>query len=429
MTCLLFVSNMVSNSFYTITVVTHIMLNDLKIKQLKAKEKVYRVADHSGLCIEVRPTGKKFWRYRYRFLNKPQMLTIGQYPEISLSYARTKTNEFREQLAKNIDPITVKKAERLEAMQAQEETFRAIAKEYCDHKKKAKSENWLYVRNLAYEVDIFPMIGDKPIKDVSSVDIKNIMDSAMNRVLKSGKGTGENKAISIRQIIAEVMQYAIISDRLINDPTYALRGYIHSPETENAQPVNSKDRKLIMLSIDRYTGSISTKNALKALIYTMLRTVEIRRGLKEYIDFDARTWTIPIASKSDILAGKRNMKKNRIHIVPLSDQVMGILKAQFAAYPDSPYIFPGVNNNTMIGPTTLNQAFRNMGLGHITMHDFRATASTDLNEANYNSNWIELQLAHVKGDKVKATYDHAKWLNDRRKMMQDWADMVDGWKE
>ena len=225
------------------------------------------------------------------------------------------------------------------------------------------------------------------------------------------------------------MQYAIISDRLINDPTYALRGYIHSPETENAQPVNSKDRKLIMPSIEKYTGSISTKNALKTLIYTMLRTVEIRRGLKEYIDFEARTWTIPIASKSDILAGKRNMKKNRIHIVPLSNQVMEIIKAQFAAYPDSPYIFHGVNNGTMIGPTTLNQAFRNMGLGHITMHDFRATASTDLNEANYNSNWIELQLAHVKGDKVKATYDHAKWLNDRRKMMQDWADMVDGWKE
>jgi len=405
------------------------MLNDLKIKQLKPREKTYRVADHSGLCVEVRPTGKKFWRFRYRFLNKPQMLTIGQYPEISLSYARIKTNEFREQLAKNIDPAAVKKNERLEALQAQEETFRSIAKEFCEHKKNSKSENWLYIRQLSYEVDIFPVIGDKPIKDVTSVDVKNIMDNAVKRVLKSGKGTGENKAILVRQNIAEVMQYAIISDRLTNDPTYALRGYIHAPETENAQPISSHDRKKIMPSISKYDGSISTRNALKALIYTMLRTIEIRRGLKSYIDFDARTWTIPIATRSEILAGKRNMKKNRIHIVPLSDQVIEILKVQFAAYPDSPYIFPGVKNESMIGPTTLNQAFRNMGLGHITMHDFRATASTDLNEANYNSNWIELQLAHVKGDKVKATYDHAKWLSDRRKMMQDWADMVDGWAE
>lgn len=410
-------------------VVTHIMLNDLKIKQLKAKEKVYRVADHSGLCIEVRPTGKKFWRFRYRFFNKPQMLTIGQYPEISLSYARTKTIEYREQLAKNIDPITSLKNERLEAIQSRAETFRAIAYEFCEHKKNFKSKTWLYVRNLAYEVDIFPMIGDKPIKDVTSVDIKNIMDNAVKRVLKTGKGTGENKAIAIRQIIAEVMQYAIISDRLSNDPTYALRGYIHKPEVENAQPINSKDKKLIMSRIDNYSGSISTRNALKALIYTMLRTIEVRRGLKEYIDFEARTWTIPIASKNEVLAGKRNMKKNRIHIVPLSDQVLTIIKAQFAAYPESPYIFPGVNNNTMIGAGTMNQAFRNMGLSHITMHDFRATASTDLNEANYNSNWIELQLAHVKGDKVKATYDHAKWLNDRRIMMQDWADMVDSWSQ
>lgn len=410
-------------------VVTHIMLNDLKIKQLKAKEKLYRIADHSGLCIEVRPTGKKFWRFRYRFLNKPQMLTIGQYPEISLSYARSKVIEIREQLAKNIDPIAFKKNERLEALQSQEETFSALAIEYCNHKKAMKSNNWLYVRELSYEIDIFPVIGNKPIKDVTSVDIKNIMDNTLSRVLRSGKGTGEKKAILVRQHIAEVMQYAIISDKLVNDPTYALRGYIQSPEAENAQPVNSKDRKIIMSKIDNYSGAISTKNALKTLIYTMLRTVEIRRALKEYIDFEARTWTIPIVTKSDLLAGKRNMKKNRIHIVPLSDQVITILKAQFLAYPDSPYIFPGIKPNTMIAANTLNQSFRNMGLNHITMHDFRATASTDLNEANYNSNWIELQLAHVKGDKVKATYDHAKWLKDRTKMMQDWADIVDSWKE
>lgn len=112
------------------------------------------------------------------------MLTIGQYPEMSLSYAITKTNEFREQLAKNIDPAIVKKTERLEAIQAQEETFRSIAKEFCDHRKKSKSINWMYVRNLAYEVDIFPMIGDKPIKDVRSVDVKKIMDNAIKGVLK-----------------------------------------------------------------------------------------------------------------------------------------------------------------------------------------------------------------------------------------------------
>lgn len=408
-------------------VVTHIMLNDLKIKQLKAKEKLYRIADHSGLCIEIRPTGKKFWRFRYRFLNKPQMLTIGQYPEISLSYARAKAIEIREQLAKSIDPVAFKKNERLEALQSQEETFSSLAKEYCNYKKAMKSDTWLYVRELSYEVDIFPLIGNKPIKDVTSVDIKNIMDSAHARVLRSGKGTGEKKAILVRQHMAEVMQYAIISDKLVNDPTYALRGYIQSPEAENAQPVNSKDRKIIMSKIDNYPGAISTKNALKTLIYTMLRSIEVRRALKEYIDFEARTWTIPIASKSELMAGKRNMKKNRIHIVPLSDQVIAILKAQFAAYPDSPYIFPGVKPNTMIAANTMNQSFRNMGLNHITMHDFRATASTDLNEANYNSNWIELQLAHVKGDKVKATYDHAKWLKDRARMMQDWANIVDSW--
>lgn len=403
------------------------MLNDLKIKQLKAKEKIYRVADHSGLCLEIRPTGKKFWRYRYRFLNKPQMMTIGQYPEISLSYARAKISEFREQLAKNIDPMVVKKNEKSEAIQAQEETFKAIAIEYLDHKKPLKSENWLYIRNHAFGVDIFPFIGNTPIKNITSVDIKCIMDTTIKRVLKNGRGTGEKRATTVRQIIAEVMQYAIISDRLQNDPTYALRGYIQHPEVEHAQPVSTPDKKKIMPRINQYHGNISTRNALKTIIYTMLRSIEIRRGLKTYIDFDAKTWTIPIASKTELKAGKRNMKKNRIHIVPLSDQVLEILKVQFAAYPDSPYIFPGHDNFSMMGSTTLNAAFRYMSMGNITMHDFRATASTDLNEANYNSDWIELQLAHVKGDKTRASYDHAKWLNDRRNMMQDWADMVDSW--
>lgn len=403
------------------------MLNDLKIKQLKAKEKIYRKADHSGLCIEVRPTGGKYWRWRYRYLNKPKMLNIGQYPAISLSYARMKTLEYREQLAKGNDPAAILRDERIAAIQANNDIFSAVATECFDLKKAVKSVAW-YDNRLRYlRLDINPVIGKKPIKDVDSADIKVIIDNTIKRIRKTNRGTGEVKATLVRQIVGEVMQYAIISKRIKVDPTFALRRYIERPDVEHAQPVDKADRPKIMPAIEKYQGSISTANALRTLMYSMLRSIEVRRGKKAYINFEERTWTIPVATKAEILAGKRNMKKNRMHIVPLSDQLIEILKIQFETYPDSEYIFPGDDGFEMMGKNTLNTAFDYMGLGHISMHDFRATASTELNEANFNSDWVEIQLAHVKGDKTRASYDHAKWLNDRRRMLQWWADYVDSW--
>lgn len=280
------------------------MLNNLKIKQLKPKEKLYRIADHSGLCIEIRPSGGKFWRYRYRFLGKAKMLTIGQYPEISLAYARSKTMEYREQLAKDVDPVNFQKNEKEALIQAHDDTFMSVAKEFCDMKQLTQSEEWLKRRTSYFERDVYPTIGNKPIKFVDSADIKNILDSTMKRIIKSGRGTGEVKTIFVRQIIGEIMQYAIITKRITHDPTYALRRYIIKPDVEHAKPVGQADKKVIMLSISRYGGSESTKNALKTIIYTMLRTIEIRRGLKKYINFEDRTWTIPVATKAEILAGK-----------------------------------------------------------------------------------------------------------------------------
>ena len=160
----------------------------------------------------------------------------------------------------------------------------------------------------------------------------------------------------------------------------------------------------------------------------MLRTIEVRRAKKTFINFEDETWTIPIATNEEILAGKRNMKKNRIHIIPLSTQLIDLLKEQFSLYPDSEYIFPGDDGISMIGKNTLNSALDNLGIGHISMHHFRATASTELHEANFNTDWVEIQLAHAKVNKTRASYDHAKWLKDRKAMLQTWANMIDNWE-
>lgn len=315
------------------------MLNDLKIKRLKPRDELYRVADHSGLCLEIRPSGSKFWRYRYRFLTKAKMLTIGQYPEITLAYARLKTMEYREHLAKGVDPSTHQKNERLEAIKANNGTFRLVANEFMNSRKTQQSKEWEQRRSSYFEKDVYPLIGNKPVHEIDSIDIKNVLDSTMARIKKSGRGTGEVKGIFVRQIIGEVMEYAIITKRISIDPTYVLRGYIKQPEVTHARPLTESEKKELMSKLNTYGGSISTRNAIKAATYTWLRSIEIRRGKKEYINFEDKTWTIPAVSQADILAGKRNMKKNRMHVVPLSDQAIEIIKEQFSLYPDSEYIF------------------------------------------------------------------------------------------
>ncbi|WP_202745184.1 tyrosine-type recombinase/integrase [Acinetobacter pittii] len=401
------------------------MLNDLKIKRLKPTEKVFRVADHSGLCLEVRPSGGKFWRFRYRYLTKANMLTIGQYPEVSLAEARLKTLEFRKQLANGVDPSSYQQEELLKAIQANTGTFSLVAAEFLETKTGQQSEEWFTRRKSYYKKDIFPILGNKPIHEVDSIDIKNVLDSTMARIRKSGKGTGEARGIFVRQIIGEVMTYAIITKRISIDPTYALRGYIKLPEVTHARPLTETEKKEFFPKLNIYGGSISTRNAIKAAAYSWLRSIEIRRGRKEFINFEDETWTIPAVSRAEILAGKRNMKKNRMHIVPLSKQLIEIIKEQFELYPTSEYIFPG-EDGEMIGKTTLNTALDNLDID-FTMHSLRATASTIANENGFNQDWVELQLAHVSDNKTRASYNHAQWLNDRRNMMQWWADHVDSW--
>ncbi|ENX58814.1 MULTISPECIES: tyrosine-type recombinase/integrase [Acinetobacter] len=403
------------------------MLNDLKIKQLKPKEKIYRVADHSGLCLEIRPSGGKFWRYRYRFLTKAKMLTIGQYPGTTLAEARLKTLEYRKQLADGTDPSSFLQHERLEAIKASNGTFFLVTAEYMESKKGQQSEEWFQRRNSYFNRDVFPIIGSKPIHEIDSIDIKTVLDSTTSRIRKTGKGTGETRGIFVRQMIGEVMRYAIITKRISIDPTYALRGYLKKPDIIHARPLTEIEKRELHTRLSNYGGLTSTKNAITAAAYTWLRSIEIRRGLKEFINFDDRTWTIPAVSRADILAGKRNMKKNRLHIVPLSDQMIDLLREQYALYPNSEYIFPGEDGG-MMGKTTLNTALQNMKF-EFTMHSLRATASTVANENGFNLDWVELQLAHASDNKTRASYNHAQWLNDRRTMMQWWSDHIDTWGE
>ncbi|EYD53167.1 phage integrase family protein [Acinetobacter baumannii 25493_4] len=230
-------------------------------------------------------------------------------------------------------------------------------------------------------------------------------------------GTGEVSAIQNRTFIGGVMRYAIATLRADYDPTYAVKNVVERPEIEHARPMEKYEAVQLRNKLNSYGGSTTVKNAGLVMLYSMLRTIEIRRMKWEYVDFEARTITFP----------KEMMKKKRIHIVPMSDQVFNILQEQRNIVGNREYVFPAIYQDGMLSATTMNKMLDYIGLSDVTAHDFRATASTLLNEKDYDDKWIEKQLAHADGNKTRATYNHAKYLESRRKMLQDWANIVDSW--
>lgn len=401
-------------------------LTDAKIKTLKPQEKTYKILDSDRLYIEVRPHGAKLWRYRFVFNGKESMMGFGEYPAVTLADARQKRDEAKSLLAKGINPVEFKRQQKAEQAEENRDTFTKIANEFIRERLADKSPGHVNSFKRALEKDILAIIGNKDIRDISSADVLKVMQNTIKRVKKqSNHGSGEVTAIANRKVIGAVMRYAIATLRAENDPTYAVRDAVIRPEVEHARPLTKEERKALRQKIDTYRGSTTVKNAILAMFYSMLRTVEIRRMKWEYVDFEEMTITFPASKKG----GSRVTKKNRIHIVPLTRQLHDLLKEQYKESANKDYVFPSVYKTGMMSATTVNRALDYIGLHDVTAHDFRATASTLLHEKGYESDWIELQLSHDDDDKTRASYNHARYLDDRRKMLQDWADIIDSWKE
>ncbi|MEN3980106.1 integrase arm-type DNA-binding domain-containing protein [Acinetobacter sp. CWB-B33] len=405
------------------------MLSDTKIKSLKPKEKMYRVLDAERLYIEVRPSGKKIWRFKYTLNGKEGTVSFGEYPIVSLAEARKKKDESKVLLKDDINPVDDKKKKKIEAITATTNTFKAVAEEYALEQMKYKSKDYVNQYKRSMEKDIYKVIGHKPVKDVNSSDVLTIMKDTMVRVKKlSHYGTGEAAANQNRRFISLVMKYAIVTLRADNDPTYAVRSAIESPEIEHARPLEKDERIKLRTRLELYGGTTTVRNACLAMMYSMLRASEIRRMQWSFVDFNEKVIEFPKASRRR--KQERSNKKNHIHLVPISDQLCALLKEQYEISQNQTFVFSApFKKDAMLARTTLNRALVFIGLPEVTTHDFRATASTLLNEKGYKPDWINKQLAHAEENKTRATYNHAKWLGDRRKMLQDWADLVDGWKE
>lgn len=396
-------------------------LTDTAIRRAKPQAKAVKLFDGGGLYLEVNPAGGKWWRWKYRFGGKENRLSLGVYPDVSLKAAREKRDTARQQLAAGIDPGQARRAEKL--AQAGAESFEAIAREW--HAK--FSPGWVASHGdrilKRLEKNLFPWIGKRLIAEIKAPELLAVL----RRIESRGALETAHRAM---QNCGQVFRYAVATGRAERDPTGDLRGALPAPkEKHHASIIEPKRIGELLRAIDTYEGFFATKCALRLAPLVFVRPGELRKAQWREFDLDKGEWRIPA----------ERMKMREQHIVPLSRQATAILRElepltnkAIPSKPDAPcYVFPGGRSRERpMSENAILAALRRMGYAkdEMTGHGFRSMASTLLHEQGWNHQVIERQLAHAERNAVSAAYNFAEHLPERRKMMQAWADYLDGLK-
>jgi len=396
-----------------------IPLSDVKVRNAKAKGKDYKLTDGEGLYLLVSSTGGKLWRLKYNFGGKEKLLALGKYPIVSLSEARQRRDDAKKLLDTGVDPLINRQAVKASKHEAAANSFEVLAREFHRNKKDEWTSGHADTIMTRMEKDIFPWIGSIPISSVTAKDIKGVVDRVKSR------GTIE-AARRLLTIISQVFTYAISTDRANFNITQGLRGYL--PPTSKtrkhmAAVTDPQELAPLLRAMDAYQGSFVAQCALKLLPLFFCRPGELRHIEWKEVDFDTEQINIP--------ASKMKMKAD--HIIPLSSQAITILKELHPLTGHGKYVFPSRRSfSRCMSDNTINAALRYMGFdgSTVTGHGFRATARTLLHEVlQVNPYAIEAQLAHRVPDVLGNAYNRTTHISERRKMMQTWADYLDGLKE
>jgi len=387
-------------------------LSDTKIRGVKPSEKQIKLFDGGGLFLLVTTAGGKLWRLKYRFEGKEKLISLGTYPEISLADARDRRDKARVQLAHGIDPGAVRKAQK-QAETEETETFEVVAREWYTKFIKDWSEGHAATIMRRMDVDIFPWIGNRPIAEIKAPELLTVL----RRVEKRGALEAAHR---IRTVTGQVFRYAVATGRAERDPSSDLKGALPQPEKKNhAAITDPKEVAPLLRAIDGYQGHFIVKCALRLAPLFFVRPGELRHAEWAEIDLSEAVWSIPA----------HKMKTKQAHIVPLSKQAMEILAKLKELTGASKYVFPsGRSFARPMSENTINAALRYMGYDKDTMtgHGFRAMARTILDEVlQVRPDWIEHQLAHAVRDPNGRAYNRTAHLEERRKMMQKWADYLD----
>lgn len=388
------------------------MLTALQVEHTKPGSKPVRLYDGRGLYLEIAPTGGRGWRFRYFVARRERRMSLGPYPEVSLKEAREKREELRKQVAAGTDPGEIRQLTKLALVNNSGNTFEAIAREWHQMHSGAWNPEYRATVIRRLEADAFPWIGSQPINSLKPLNVLAVL----RRIQKRGALETAHRML---QYASKIMRHAVATGRADRDITADLRGALPPVKGKHhAALVEPKAVGALMRAIDEYQGYFLTRCALRLSALLFVRQGELRKAEWSEIDFENCEWRIPA----------ERMKMKTRHIVPLSRQAMEIFRELHAKTGRLQHVFPGlVNRKRPMSENAVNSALRRMGYvkGEMTAHGFRSMASTLLNEQGWNSDAIERQLAHAERDSVRAAYNHAEHLAERRKMMQAWADYLD----
>jgi integrase len=390
-------------------------LTDIAVKSAKPQDKPYKLTDGDGMYLLVTATGK-YWRLDYRYLGKRKTLAIGVYPTITLADARERRYEARKSLANNVDPSESKVSARKEAIRNASITFEVVAREW--HQKntvKWSAKNTVRTLSL-FERCIFPFIGKLPIADIKPSELLE----TIQRIEKRGNIQTAHRAM---MNCGQIFRYAMATDRASQDISLVLRGSL-TPIVEKHHASIQDPNKIgqLLRDIDAYEGLFVTKCALKLAPLFFVRPGELRQAEWSEFNLDEAEWKIPA----------EKMKMKSVHIIPLSNQALEIIKELKNHTGHVKYLFPGLrSSDRAMSDNTVNAALRRLGYDKDEMsgHGFRSMASTILHEQGWPHDAIERQLAHADRNKVSAAYNYADYLPKRKEMMQKWADYLDELKD
>lgn len=389
------------------------MLTDTQIKNAKPKDKPYKLTDSNGLYLEVRPNGSKFWRYRYRIGGKENLYAVGDYPAMTLSEARSEREAARKLVKAGIHPAHQRRTEVLRRTIEGENTFKAIADTWIKENEKHWSANYLrQVRNRLTD-DAYPHLGVLPIKSITPAHVKDVL----KRIERRGAPAS---AKLVQTWIGGVFRYAAGELLVETDPTWPLRNTIKAPKTKHIAHLTAKQIPAFLKAVEGVQAEHATKIATDLLWLTVLRTVELRGAEWSEFDMDAALWTVPA----------ERMKMREEHLVPLPRQAVELLQRLKPLTGSGRYVFPGRKDREQ--PLT-HEAIRDVinragYAGKFSPHGIRSTFSTYFNEAGVDHELVELTLAHKERNKVRGAYNHAQKLEQRRQLLQEWADLTDAWR-
>lgn len=385
----------------------------MQIRRAKPEAKAYTLGDGQGLSLLIEPNGSKSWRFRYRYAGKPKMISLGVYPTITLADARSRRDDARKLVAEGKNPSEVRKEQKIALQTESESVFEKIATEW--HQMKSAKWSAGYASDImeAFQNDIFPYVGTRPIGEIKPLELLNVL----RKIEKRG---ALEKMRKVRQRCSEVFRYAIATGRAEFNPAADLSSALEVHQSNHFPFLKADELPDFLRALDSYTGSRLVQIATKLLMITGVRTIELRAALWSEFDLDNAIWEIPA----------ERMKMRRSHLVPLSTQALDLLEELKIMTGNYRYVFPGRNDpNKPMSEASINQVIKRINYsGKLTGHGFRHTLSTILHEKGFNSVWIETQLAHVDKNSIRGTYNHALYLENRKVMLQWYSDFILGEK-